>query len=160
MPNPSGTSSTTAADSPLVPRQPTPRSSRLLTPEERQALGQLLLRGASPALACLELDLELEDFWHTVRHDPVFAQTVRQLYDTLSHNVVAALYKKALQGDTAAQRQWLQQCTATLWQPPAKSGSSADDLTQLSDAELLQRLRAELPVVLALLEQGIRAEDK
>lgn len=95
-----------------------------------------------------------------MQHDPAFAQTVRQLYDTLSHNVVAALYKKALQGDTTAQRQWLQQCAATLWQPPAKSVTPADDLTQLSDAELLQQLRAELPVVLALLEQGIRAEDE
>uniref|UniRef100_A0A7C4QMY3 Uncharacterized protein n=1 Tax=Schlesneria paludicola TaxID=360056 RepID=A0A7C4QMY3_9PLAN len=148
-----------AADGPA----PSPTSPRCFTPEEQQAFGQLILRGASPALACLELDLSIDDFWHTLRHDPHFHRGLRQLYDTLSQNVVAALYKHALQGDASAQKQWWQ-LRADLHGPfalqptssvPTGAPSCVPEVAQLSDAELVERLREALPVVLSVLDRGI-----
>ncbi len=114
---------------------------RLLTGDEQQQVWSYLVKGASPQLACRELGLSLRRFWTTLDRDPQFAIAMEHLFRTLSHNVLAALYQRAMKGDKTAQQAWLRVM------PPfvginSSSGETDDDLATLSDAELLERARA------------------
>jgi len=130
------TSSTTANDV-----APTPDDSTQLTIDEQQQLWTYLVKGASPQLACRELGLSVRRFWATLDHDPHFVQIIEDLFRTLSHNVLAALYQQAMKGDKTAQQTWLKLLppfTGSL----ASTGETHDDLATLSDDELLERARA------------------
>lgn len=114
---------------------------RLLTEDEQQQVWSYLVKGASPQLACRELGLSLRRFWTTLDRDPQFAIAMEHLFRTLSHNVLAALYQRAMKGDKTAQQYWLRTM------PPFTGPNSSitemnDDLTGLSDAELFDRARA------------------
>lgn len=141
----STTSSTTARAAPTPPVDPDITGSvtdlRLLTDDEQQQVWSYLVKGASPQLACRELGLSLRRFWTTLDHDPQFAIAMDHLFRTLSHNVLAALYQRAMKGDKTAQQYWLRTM------PPFTGSSAAptesdDDLTGLTDAELFDRANA------------------
>jgi hypothetical protein len=91
---------------------------RPLSAAEQGELIDLLLRGASPLIACRAMDVAVERYWLTLRKQPRFRTAVGTVYDTLGRNVVAALYKAAMEGNVAAQRFWLLQRRADEWSPP------------------------------------------
>jgi hypothetical protein len=110
----------------------------LLTEAEQHQVWAYLVKGASPQLACRELGLHVRRFWTTLDRDPQFAVAMEHLFRTLSHNVLAALYQRAMKGDKTAQQYWLRTM------PPVVGNQTStaerdDDLTGLSDAELWER---------------------
>ncbi len=112
-----------------------------MSEDEQQQVWSYLVKGASPQLACRELGLSLRRFWTTLDRDPQFAIAMEHLFRTLSHNVLAALYQRAMKGDKTAQQYWLRTMppfTGSNTTPTEKD----DDLTELSDAELVDRARA------------------
>jgi hypothetical protein len=112
----------------------------LLTDAEQHAAWSLLLRGAAPTVVCRELGLSVKALWHTLLNDAGFGSAVQQMYDTQSHNVVAALYKLAIDGNFSAQRFWLECRPAELWS--RNVNPQADAHAHLSDEELAEELRA------------------
>ncbi len=114
----------------------------MLTPEEQEQVWSWLVKGASPQVACQQLGLSLPAFWRTLEGDVAFATALQQLFDTLSHNVLAALYRAAMEGNVTAQQFWLRHRPARAWQAPAVS-ELTDDPANFADAELLERAFAE-----------------
>jgi hypothetical protein len=110
-----------------------------LSADQCELLLALFYRGASPAQACHELGLDIRVFWNTIHADAAFHAAARLAVESLSHNVVAALYKSAIGGSVSAQQFWLKQRPASLWLPPVED-READDLSHLDDAELAQAL--------------------
>ena len=110
----------------------------LLSPDEQEQVWSWLVKGASPQVACQQLRLSLPAFWRTLKGDVQFATALQQLFDTLSHNVLAALYRAAMEGNVTAQQFWLRHRPAREWLAPA-TPETADDLESLADAELLQQ---------------------
>lgn len=113
----------------------------LLTEAEQHQVWAYLVKGASPQLACRELGIHVRRFWTTLDQDPQFAIAMEHLFRTLSHNVLAALYQRAMKGDKTAQQYWLRTM------PPfvgtnTPTAELDDDLAGLSDAELEQRAAA------------------
>lgn len=133
------------ADSPSVRLFETNKDApeaELLTPEEQEQVWSWLVKGASPQVACQQLGLSLPAFWRTLEGDVAFATALQQLFDTLSHNVLAALYRAAMEGNVTAQQFWLRHRPARAWQAPAVS-ELTDDPADFADAELLERAFAE-----------------
>ncbi len=112
----------------------------LLAEDEQQQVWSYLVKGASPQLACRELGLSLRRFWTTLDRDPQFAIAMEHLFRTLSHNVLAALYQRAMKGDKTAQQFWLRTVPPITGTMPA-AVETPDDLAALSDAELFDRAR-------------------
>jgi hypothetical protein len=101
-----------------------------------------VLKGASPAGACQQLGVPIEQFWQTVQHQPAFARRLQQAFDTLSLNVLAVLYQAAMKGQTSAQQFWLRHRPIPFWSSgPASEEVAADDFERLTDAELLECAR-------------------
>ena len=119
---------------------PPPDDAALLTQDEQHQLWTYLVKGASPQLACRELGLHVRRFWATFDQDPHFVQAIDDLFRTLSHNVLAAVYQQAMKGDKTAQQTWLRILPPSVGSSPV-TGATDDDLTTLSDAELLERAR-------------------
>ncbi len=101
----------------------------------------LLIRGASPALACAQLGLSLDDF-HTWLADESFRQQLEQSQQTLSRNVAAALYRSAMEGSVSAQTFYLKHLPPPEWPLTEPAETPDNPLHQLSDDELLERCRA------------------
>jgi hypothetical protein len=120
----------------------------IFTPEQCEAVLALLQKGASPALVCQELGLSTDAFWNTIHADAGFQAAVQQVFDTLSHNVVTALYQAAIKGNVTAQQFWLRQHPASLFNP-VESTDASDDLSELSPDELQAEL-GETASVLAI----------
>jgi hypothetical protein len=123
--------------------------------QQRQFL-ELLLQGASLQVACLKLKLPLAMFWRTLEHDEQFAATLQEAWDTLSFNVMAALYQAAIKGNGPAQQFWLKHRPPPQWAAPT-APNSADELETLNDDELLDRARAEAPDLAAALAARIES---
>jgi len=111
----------------------------------------LLGKGASFAVACRELGLPVDALWHTLRSDADFDARVQQVYETLSHNVVSALYKAAIGGNVTAQRLWLQHRPADLWS--LVSEEKAASHAHLSDQELVDSAREAIAALGAAVER-------
>lgn len=109
-----------------------------LTPDEQQRVWCWLLKGASPQVACQQLGIDIARFWKTLDQDAPFALALQQLFDTLSHNVLAALYQAAMKGNVAAQQFWLRHRPVSRWVTELEEPAIADDdFARLSDADLL-----------------------
>lgn len=129
---------------------PPPDDTALLSPDEQQQLWTYLVKGASPLLACRELGIAVRRFWTTYDQDPRFVDAIDDLYRTLSHNVLAAVYQQAMKGDKTAQQTWLRTLPPCTGQ--ATTGATDHDLAALSDSELVERARSTgvaLPDVVA-----------
>lgn len=108
---------------------------------EQQAFLGILVKGASPAVVCGELGVEVDRFWTTCHCDDGFLAAVERAYDALSLNVVSALYRAAIKGSVPAQTFWLRQRKPPLWTPPVEDDAAR--LAGMSDAELAEACRAE-----------------
>jgi hypothetical protein len=102
----------------------------------------LLFRGASPAAACAQLEVTLDDFMHTWTHDDAFRERVSQTQTARSQNVAAALYRTAMEGSVTAQTFYLRRLPPPEWPQSSAAPSDLSPLNHLSDAELLERSRA------------------
>ena len=118
---------------------------------------QWMVQGASPQVACKKLNLPLADFWRTLERDAAFAAELQKVWDTLSFNVVAALYQAAIKGNGPAQQFWLKLRPAPQWAVDLAERTSPDDLENLTNEELLARLRQEAPDLAAEIAAGNRA---
>lgn len=115
-----------------------------LTPEEQDEYLHLLSRGASPAAACLQLNLSVLGVLNQITTDESFRNRIDQIHNVLSQNVAAALYRSAMEGSVSAQTFFLKNCPPPEWPGPEISPSGpVDDLDQLSDAEIQELMRRE-----------------
>jgi len=100
----------------------------------------LLGRGASPAVACRQLLVELDELAITLEEFPRFAARVRRVTELLSQNVAAALYRSALEGNVTAQSCYLRHVTPPEWLNAAHADDSLAklqlELSSLADEEL------------------------
>lgn len=90
------------------------------------------------------MGVSVEAFLQTVSGDAGFRAKVRELTNVLSGNVMAVLYRTAMEGNVAAQQAWLK-----LFPPPSFAEPAATEpvtfdelLGDLSDAELVELARA------------------
>lgn len=125
----------------LPPEAAPPAEPPLLDPEQQHALWSYLLKGASPIAVCRELGVSPDHFWSTLQHDPQFAAALQRLFDSLSHNVLTALYQAAMKGNVTAQQFWLRQRPLAAWSA-APDAAANDDLEHMSDADLIELARA------------------
>lgn len=79
-----------------------------LTPARQAELLERLLTGCSAAVACRLMGLSISSFNRTLAEDAVFADRVRQARAALRENVLAILYRSAVEGSITAQRLYLQ----------------------------------------------------
>ncbi|MFV0442375.1 MAG: hypothetical protein ACK5Q5_02255 [Planctomycetaceae bacterium] len=132
-----------STDSPPVP-QTTSSLSASDHEQRREALITLLLRGASPAAACLQLGLSIDQFQQWVC-DAEFRERLLHSQGVLSQNVAAALYRSAMEGSVSAQTFYLRHLPPPEWPRLQEDEVSVSpDLAKLSDEELLERFRARI----------------
>jgi hypothetical protein len=124
--------------------------------QQRQFL-ELMVQGASPQVACHKLNASLASFWNTLERDVKFAGALQRMWDTLSFNVVAALYQAAIKGNGSAQQFWLKLRPPPRWASAAADSKPEDDLETLTDAQLLDRARTEAPDLAAEIAARIAA---
>jgi hypothetical protein len=105
----------------------------------------LLMNGASPQGACKKLKLPLVKFWMALEYDAEFAAELQKVWDSLSFNVLAALYQAAMKGNSMAQQFWLKHRPPPRWSQFPVGSILVDDLETLTDDELLKRARQEAP---------------
>lgn len=127
--------------------------SEIFSHAEQEELLVWLHKGASPAAACAQLSQPVEKFWRTLQHDREFSDAFQRLYDTLSQNVLSALYQSAMKGNVTAQQFWLRQRPATHWTTTHDADEPFHALQKLNDDELVDQCRTagiDLPVDLTL----------
>lgn len=103
-------------------------------------------------MACRLMDLSISSFNRTLAEDAMFADRVRQARAALRENVLATLYRSALEGSVTAQKLYLQHRPpdCSLDQSPAAVNTEEG----LSPHELAEAYRAagrDLPPELAAL---------
>lgn len=106
---------------------------------------ELLMSGASPQVACRKLKLSMSAFWEMLEHEAHFAAELQKVWDSLSFNVVAALYQAAVKGNAPAQQFWLKHRPPPRWSQLPGGSIQSDDLDTLTHDELLERARTEAP---------------
>lgn len=112
---------------------------------QQSAVLELLYRGASPAAACGQVGASVEAFLQTVADDPGFRSRVREITGVLSGNVMAVLYRTAMEGNVSAQQAWLKLFPPPSFAEPAPESEpmTFDELLgDLTDAELVELARA------------------
>lgn len=134
-PSPSITSSTTETALPSITTQAT--ESGPLTTQEQRELVEWLMKGASPAVACAQLGWPLERFWQALATDASFGVLLQQVFETLSQNILAALYQSAMKGNVTAMQFWLRHRPVSGWLGHARVDPSHDTYEQLNDDELV-----------------------
>jgi hypothetical protein len=117
---------------------------RRLRKSEQDAILELLFKGWGKIRACRELGLSYESLIRTVEERTEFGERVLEASKGKNEAIEMALYKAALEGNVTAQRFWLQHQTDPE-QPLAEKQldvlSEEDDLSTLSDEELIERAR-------------------
>lgn len=114
-------------------------------PRPQQEFLRWMMQGASPQLACKQMKIPLSVFWKALEHDADFAAQLQSVWDSLSYDVVAALYHSAIKGNAQAQQFWLKHRPPPRWMIASPESFLADDLESLTHDELLERVRAEAP---------------
>jgi hypothetical protein len=117
----------------------------LLTQSQQSAVLDLLYRGASPAGACGQVGASVEAFLQTISEDPGFRAKVREITGVLSGNVMAVLYRTAMEGNVSAQQAWLKLFPPPSFTEPAQETEpmTFDELLgDLTDDELVELARA------------------
>ncbi|QDU41085.1 hypothetical protein Mal4_54500 [Maioricimonas rarisocia] len=129
-----------------------------LSDPEQEGYLQLMLRGASPAAACLQLELPVGNVLRTMEQQPEFRERLRQVRELLSQNVAAALYRAAMEGSVSAQSFYLKNQPPPEWPQPDEADSDIDDA--MSNDELLDRCRAAGLAVPPEVETLLRRPDR
>jgi hypothetical protein len=110
----------------------------VLSTEQQQLFLALLARGASSAAACQKLGITVADVSTTLEANPRFRTGLREVHETLNQNVVAALYRAAMEGKVTAQTFWLKNRPPPEW-PAANANSNEDsEFKDLTDEELIE----------------------
>ena len=110
--------------------------------QQREYL-DLLLRGASPAAACQQLNIDLFAVVELLADDDEFRLKTDAVYDALSQNVAARLYQEAMKGSVPAMSQWLKNRPPPEWPDHAAASLSNSPLEVLSDEELIRLAHLE-----------------
>lgn len=131
----------TTSETTEVPGLEPAAASEPFTRAEQAELLVWLQKGASPAAACAQLGRPVEKFWTTLQHDREFSDTFQRLYDTLSQNVLSALYQSAMKGSVTAQQFWLRQRPATQWTTAHDDDEPIHTLRGLNDNQLVDACR-------------------
>jgi hypothetical protein len=131
-----------------------------LTRAQQSAILDLLYRGASPTGACAQVGVSVEAFLKTVEDDGEFRAKVRDIAGILSGNVMAVLYRGAMEGNVSAQQAWLKLFPPpTFAEPAADAPMTFDELLgDLSDDELIELARAVGVDVQDQVEANLAAE--
>jgi hypothetical protein len=139
------TSSSTTA----LPQRPPPLVGELVTeaapftPEEQSAFLGWMYRGGSPLAVCQQLESDIGRFWKTLETDAGFAAAIDQMYESLTLNVVAVLYRAAMQGNLTAVRLWLEHRPSVAWSRRVAANLSESDCGNLTNEEFKVFLRQE-----------------
>ena len=131
----------------LFPQFPPGRLEETLSADAQAELLQALLRGASPQAVCQKQGRDPFDFCRTAEGDASFQNALRHARELMTLNVVATVYRAAMEGTSAAQALWLRTFPPSDWAPPASSltrmdAEPADDDASLTNEDLRQLLRA------------------
>jgi hypothetical protein len=114
---------------------------RLLTDEERHAYLQMLLKGASPAGICGQLDLPYSAVTLTLRQCADFRENHTDALTMLNQNVEAVVYQHAMKGSVPAMTLWLRNRPPPGWAGDEETEDSLDEFERLSDVELIELAR-------------------
>ena len=124
----------------------------LFTSEQQREYLDLLLRGASPAVACQQLNVDLFAVVELMAEDDEFRMKADAVYDALSQNVAARLYQEAMKGSVPAMSQWLKNRPPPEWPDHVSASRSDSSLDVISDEELIRLARLENLAIPAELE--------
>ncbi len=106
---------------------------------------ELLLRGASPFGACQQMGISYIEFLKAERENATFHKACEDVHVALTRNVLAAVYRAAMEGNTTAQSLWLKACGPVDSTSTAR-GQDSYELEQLfdhvTDDELVQLAHA------------------
>jgi len=131
-----------------------------LTPAEQHDLLGWMLKGASPLAACQQLEVDVVRFWITLQSDAGFAAAVKQVYDALGQNVVAGLYRAAMEGNVVAQQFWLKTRPVPAWTPQADDPNQADSTKDFTHDELFALIdETEADLALARAQRAATPAD-
>ncbi|MCA8993397.1 MAG: hypothetical protein KDA88_15520 [Planctomycetaceae bacterium] len=152
-PTPSTTSSTTGkkvakkkatASNSSEPTQVESHEEQAFDEQLQREYLQLLARGASPAAACMQLNLSVTVVLNRITTDETFRDRLDQIHNVLSQNVAAALYRSAMEGSVSAQTFFLKNCPPPEWPGEDAARLGVDDgLDELSDEELRRLMEHE-----------------
>jgi hypothetical protein len=131
----------------LFPHISPHKGERGLSPDDKHDLLLVLLRGGSPQAACQKLGLDPHDFCRAADGDAAFRTRLRHVRELMTHNVVATVYRAAMEGTPAAQALWLRTFPPTdgADSPSAATSPSTetdDDFASLSNDDLRRLLAA------------------
>ncbi len=114
----------------------------LLTIRQQKALLQLLQKGMSPAMACAEAGVLLDSARLTLALDLRFRRRCDPIPDTLTENVRAAIYSRAIKGTVTAQALWLKEEAARKAVRQPEDSLSPDEL--LAEVERISQVLKSL----------------
>jgi hypothetical protein len=133
--------------------------SRVLSAEQQAGYLELMLKGASPVVACRRVGAEVTAAAETLDCDPEFRRKMEAVRRLMSECVMAAVYRAAIEGKVSAQRLWLKEnplapaasdCAASGGLTPhprplsaadrGEGGVGAEEEEEPSDEELAARL--------------------
>lgn len=102
----------------------------------------MLEQGGSPALACRQLGLPLSAFEEALQRDEKFRRRAGEIETALGQNVVAALYRSAMEGSVTAQTFWLKHRPPAGWKPEDRERpADQEPLQRMTDHELIELAR-------------------
>jgi hypothetical protein len=78
-----------------------------LTIRQQKEFASVLAQGGSPAAACGKLKVPVENAVLSFETDARFRKRLELIYQSLTENVRAALYREAMKGSVTAQTHWL-----------------------------------------------------
>ncbi len=92
---------------------------RSLSLEQQREVLFALLRGGSPQAACQKLGADPRAFCRARERDAAFREGLQQVRELMTLNVVATVYRAAMEGTPAAQALWLRTFAPPEWAEPA-----------------------------------------
>jgi len=118
-----------------------------LSVEQQEQLLLMLQRGASPSVACHQSGVSPAAFLKSFSDDEHVREEYRSVLVLLSQNVLAALYREALEGSVSAQSFWLKSCPPPGWMMESRESENRsylldEAMNELTDDELLDLARA------------------
>jgi len=131
----------------LFPQYPPRTCEGTFSTDEKSDVVQALLRGGSPQAICQKQGRDPFDFCRAAEEDASFQTSLRQVRELMTLNVVATVYRAAMEGTPAAQALWLRTFPPGDWTAPASSSSehepeTSDDASSLTNEALRQLLVA------------------
>jgi len=111
--------------------------------DQRDHFLQLMLGGVSPMRACQELAISYLDFRFALKKSPCLQAEINGVWETLSQNIVTALYHIAMKGNVSAQVFRLKNRPPPGWTIVEEQSEGGEAFSELSDEELVALARQE-----------------